>query len=609
MAPLERLGPYLIERALGSGGMGSVFLGVDEQTGERAAVKVLAPALAADANFRERFGAEIETLKKLRHPHIVQLLGFGEQDGQLFYAMEMIEGRTLQQELHAGRRFAWREVARIGVQVCQALKHAHDRGIIHRDLKPANLLYTPDDQIKLADFGIAKLYGMTQLTVAGGVIGTADFMSPEQGEGKGVTARSDLYSLGSVLFTLLAGRPPFASRTAAEVIHKLRYEEAVPVRRLAPDTPAEFELIIAQLLEKDPGKRIATALAVANRLKAMEYALSLETRVADDSGDFEVAPEDEYQLASEEKRSPPTSVVVETRVITPADRLTDSGDDSLENHRNPTVAISSLLAPVDPNKETPQTRSTHFTTFDEAARARANALHGSEDSTPLWLKIAPLLAAGAVIGAMVWYLSRPATESSLYQDIMTVAKDGEASDLSDVEAKIDQYLQRFPAGEHQAEIQGLREELDLHRLQRKYERRTRLRGGTDAWGPVERAYVQATSLTTSDPVAAAEQLRALVNVFSGAQVSDADARCLNLAREQLADLEAKGKQQIQQQQQAIEQRLDEADAIATTQPDRAREIRAGVIALYRARAWAQPLVDRAQRALQESPPASATPGQ
>ena len=104
---------------------------------------------------------EIETLKKLKHPNIVQLLGFGEQDGQLFYAMEMVEGRSLQQELHSGRHFEWREVARIGVQICQALKHAHDRGVIHRDLKPANLLHTADDQIKLADFGIAKLYGMT----------------------------------------------------------------------------------------------------------------------------------------------------------------------------------------------------------------------------------------------------------------------------------------------------------------------------------------------------------------------------------------------------------------------------------------------------------------
>ena len=231
------------------------------------------------------------------------------------------------------------------MQICQALKHAHDRGVIHRDLKPANLLHTPDDQIKLADFGIAKLYGMSQLTVAGGVIGTADYMSPEQGDGQGVTARSDLYSLGSVLFALLAGRPPFASRTAAEVIHKLHYEEALPVRRLAPDTPEEFELIIAQLLEKDPAKRIATALAVANRLKAMEYGLSLETRVDNAFGPL---------LAGDVTRSTswPASRTTSRRLLPAAKR--DSSlppnatwmhePDSIEQHRKPTVAMSGARA-------------------------------------------------------------------------------------------------------------------------------------------------------------------------------------------------------------------------------------------------------------------------
>ena len=129
-------------------------------------------------------------------------------------------------------------------------------------------MYTADEQVKLADFGIAKLYGMTQLTVAGGVIGTADFMSPEQADGKAVTARSDLYSLGSVLFTLLTGRPPFASRTRRRGDPQTALRtDAARVRRLAPDTPEEFELIIAQLLEKDPAQRIATAMAVANRLQ------------------------------------------------------------------------------------------------------------------------------------------------------------------------------------------------------------------------------------------------------------------------------------------------------------------------------------------------------
>src|SRR5687768_14221345 len=136
----QRLGPYQLEKILGRGGMGAVYVGRNVETGQRAALKVLNPILADDANFCERFKLEVETLKKLLHPNIVQLFAYGEQDDHLFYVMELVEGRSLQDELIAGRRFHWREVARIGIDVAVALKHAHDRGVIHRDLKPANLL-------------------------------------------------------------------------------------------------------------------------------------------------------------------------------------------------------------------------------------------------------------------------------------------------------------------------------------------------------------------------------------------------------------------------------------------------------------------------------------
>src|SRR5262245_28881140 len=153
--PIEKLGPYQLEQLLGRGGMGAVYIGLNEATGQRAAVKLLANYLAEDATFRERFKQEIETLKRLLHPNIVQLFGFGEEDGHLYYVMELVTGRSLYDELNAGRRFAWREVARIGIAIAQALKHAHDRGVIHRDLKPANLLIDGQDHVKLADFGIA----------------------------------------------------------------------------------------------------------------------------------------------------------------------------------------------------------------------------------------------------------------------------------------------------------------------------------------------------------------------------------------------------------------------------------------------------------------------
>src|SRR5882757_1279958 len=155
----EQLGPYRIGRQLGRGGMGTVFAGVESASGEAAAIKVLSAALAHVEGFRERFESEIESLRKLRHPNIVRLLGFGEQDGLLFYAMELVEGKSLEEELRSGRRFDWDEVTDIGIQVCRALKHAHDRGVIHRDIKPANLMYTAEGEVKLSDFGIAKLFG------------------------------------------------------------------------------------------------------------------------------------------------------------------------------------------------------------------------------------------------------------------------------------------------------------------------------------------------------------------------------------------------------------------------------------------------------------------
>lgn len=271
----ERLGPYSIVRKLGKGGMGTVFAGVHVETNEVAAVKVLSAALAQEEGFRERFEAEVESLKKLHHPNIVRLLGFGEQDGHLFYAMELVEGRSLEEEVQAGRLFDWRETTELALQVCRALKHAHDRGVIHRDIKPANLLLAGDGTIKLSDFGIAKLFGNSGLTADGGLLGTAEYMAPEQADGRPVTHRCDLYSFGGVLYTLLARRPPFRASSMVEMLQLQRYAEPEPLRRYASDVPAEMEAIVATLLSKDPERRIPTAMVLARRLEAMKHGLSV----------------------------------------------------------------------------------------------------------------------------------------------------------------------------------------------------------------------------------------------------------------------------------------------------------------------------------------------
>jgi len=160
----ERLGPYKIGKRLGHGGMGAVFEGVNVEAREPAAVKVLSPHLADDEGFRERFELEIETLKKLRHPNIVRMYGFGEEGGYLYYAMELVKGHSVEEELQLGRRFTWREVVQHSVKLLKALRHAHDHGVIHRDLKPANLLLADDgNEIKLTDFGIARLWANNRL--------------------------------------------------------------------------------------------------------------------------------------------------------------------------------------------------------------------------------------------------------------------------------------------------------------------------------------------------------------------------------------------------------------------------------------------------------------
>ena len=278
---IERLGPYQIVGKLGRGGMGTVFEAVHRETGEPAAVKLLSAALAREEGFRSRFEAEIETLRKLRHPNIVRLFGFGEQEGELFYAMELVDGDSLEEELRNGRVFDWREVTQIGIETCRALRHAHDRGVIHRDIKPGNLLLTAERRVKLSDFGIARLFGHTRLTSAGNILGTAEYMSPEQAEGKPVNARADLYSLGALLYALLARRPLFHGKSLAEMIYKQRFESPEPLKKHVPDVPDEMERILQQLLQKEPGQRMPNADVLARRLEAMLHGLRLGPETVD----------------------------------------------------------------------------------------------------------------------------------------------------------------------------------------------------------------------------------------------------------------------------------------------------------------------------------------
>ena len=258
-----RLGPYAIRRRIGRGGMGTVYEAVDA-AGRPVAVKTLSAYLGDETGLRRRFEAEIETLKGLRHPGIIRLIAFGEDEGVPFFAMELVPGRSLEETLKAGRTFSWQETVTVAGEIARALKAAHDQGIVHRDLKPANLLLPdePGGGVKLADFGIARLFGDTGQTLAGTVVGTAEYMAPEQAAGGPVDHRVDLYALGLVMYAMLVGRPPFRGGEVGEVLRRQQRETPARVSAFVTDVPATLDRLIEKLLAKDPADRPATALAL-----------------------------------------------------------------------------------------------------------------------------------------------------------------------------------------------------------------------------------------------------------------------------------------------------------------------------------------------------------
>ncbi|MGL6227542.1 MAG: serine/threonine protein kinase [Thermoguttaceae bacterium] len=268
----KQLGPFRIVRVLGRGGMGSVYEAVHLETGEPAAVKVLLTNQGDSEELRERFAVEIDVLKKLRHSNIVRLFGFGEEEDLLYFVMELVSGRTLQQELRQKRLFRWDEVCKIGLDIAQGLKHAHDRGIIHRDIKPANVMLDRQGAVKLSDFGIAHVFGGSRLTNVNSVVGTLEYMSPEQSQGNPIGPKSDLYALGVVLYTLLVGRTPFPARSLPELLKKHQSSSPEPLQSVRRDVPESFEAIILELLSIQPEKRPTNAYLLARRLQSILQA-------------------------------------------------------------------------------------------------------------------------------------------------------------------------------------------------------------------------------------------------------------------------------------------------------------------------------------------------
>jgi eukaryotic-like serine/threonine-protein kinase len=258
--PRTYMGRYELTHLVARGGMAQVYRAIDLQLDRPVALKVLFPELSVDKTFVERFRREAQAAANLSHPNIVPVFDWGEDDGVYFIVMEYIDGRSLSAVLRDPQKLAPNQIAQIGAGVAAALAFAHRHGVVHRDVKPGNILITPDGEVKVTDFGIARAVNTEEsLTQTGAVMGTAAYFSPEQAEGKTVDARSDIYSLGVVLYEMAAGRPPFTGDSPVAVASKHVRDQPELPRVANSACPPALEAVIMKAMAKDPASRYGSA--------------------------------------------------------------------------------------------------------------------------------------------------------------------------------------------------------------------------------------------------------------------------------------------------------------------------------------------------------------
>ena len=258
---------YQIIKTLGEGGMANVYLANDTILDRMVAVKVLRGDLANDEKFVRRFQREALSASSLSHPNIVEMYDVGEDDGQYYIVMEYVDGKTLKQVLKQRGHLSVTEVVDIMLQVTDGLAHAHDAYIIHRDIKPQNIMILPNGMIKITDFGVSTALNSTQLTQTNSVMGTVHYLPPEQASGKGSTIRSDIYSMGIMMYELLTGLVPYKGDTAVEIALKHLKEPLPSVRKVNPNIPQSIENVIIKATAKNPKNRYKDSREMHDDLK------------------------------------------------------------------------------------------------------------------------------------------------------------------------------------------------------------------------------------------------------------------------------------------------------------------------------------------------------
>jgi serine/threonine protein kinase len=663
----EQMGPYKLGSRLGRGGMGAVYEATDTSTGATVAVKLLAAHLADDSGLRKRFNSEIDTLKGLRHPGIVQLLAFGEEDEQPYFAMELVRGKSLEQLLRSGRRFTWQEAIAVALAVTRALKVAHDHGVIHRDLKPANLLVpgTPAadgsiaegdfrlTDVKLADFGIARLFGATGHTAHGHIVGTAEYMAPEQASGKPLDHRADLYALGLVMFAMLAGRPPFQGKQVTDVIESQRREPPPRIAALVADVPPALDQLIDKLLAKDPAARPANALALGRLLSAIDAAAATNAASA-----ITPAPEQPPQpkpATLADARPPAASVdlFAATQAHTPAPDAAKPASDSMLDDgiiwaQKPATGVDGGIAAtqaftgnrphhttqasvpgpgaqsaaqsVSPSSSTVVDRPARnrFTTVEELDKQARERAARDRNRQRFWQALTAV-ATVAAIGAGGYLLFKPLSADEIYKRIKQIQAQADTAgseiDLRDARPSIELFLARHGADPRADEVKALEQSLDLDALEKRSRRRVL---GNRVLSPIERDYRAAMDREAESPSACREALEALLALHASPATKPADASAAKtedaelwfaLVRRQIDRLEPLSAREQAEDAARTAAILEQADALATRAaalPDPAQREKAlaerrtlleGLIELYAKRPHAAKAVATAKERL------------
>jgi serine/threonine-protein kinase len=286
---LKRLGKYEIVAKIGQGAMGEVYRAHDPVLGRDVAVKTMAPGVVADDDLRKRFRREAQSAARLNHPNIITVHDFGEEEGHVYMAMELLEGFDLKELIARQTPMVLEAKLSLMEQICDGLAFAHAHDVVHRDLKPANIHILPTGQVRIMDFGLARV-STSDMTRAGAIMGTPNYMSPEQVRGEKATARSDVFSLGAVFYELLGGQKPFDAESLTAILYQVMQLEPEPLERIRPDLPPALCRVVTRALAKNASDRYADGGELREALRDLHLPMT-EARAAEASGRSPHAPE------------------------------------------------------------------------------------------------------------------------------------------------------------------------------------------------------------------------------------------------------------------------------------------------------------------------------